>query len=511
MSESPGWSSQSHKPLLSAGEGMKFQSWELLYCSLRKPSASPPVRSAWIAVIFKGFWGLLISLIDVMSVASAKPVKTELKVSGSVSISNRAWATSAAVPLISVRAEPSMVPVPLAASRAEMSVASSAPAERVELKSAGVKKPMSVRAWSISAVEPLISVRANPSMVPVPLSASMVEMSVASAAPVRSESKLPGSESRSVMAWTTAAAVPSMSVRAEPSMVPLPLSVSMEVISVASAEPVRLESKWKGKYERSAVTAWTTAAAVPLMSVRAEPSMVPLPLAVLSEVISVASSAPAERVELKSAGVKKPMSARAWSISAAVPSMSVRAEPSMVPVPLAASRAVMSVASSAPAESVELKSVGSESRSARAWVISAVEPLISVRATPLMNPPPLAALMEEMSVASTAPLRSELKLGGRTSRSVMAWTTSAAVPLISVRAEPSISLWILSWWVISKAVGTWPPQPEPWTGAKPLKAMRCLSLSAFIDPVIDNDSLNTSVLPLYVFSFVCDVIPVVEL
>ena len=46
--------------------------------------------------------------------------------------------------------------------------------------------------------------------------------------------------------------------------------------------------------------------------------------------------------------------------------MSVRAEPSMVPLPLTSSRAVMSVAASAPAESVELKLLGSESRSARA-------------------------------------------------------------------------------------------------------------------------------------------------
>ena len=165
MSESPGWSSQSHKPLLSAGEGMKFQSWELLYCSLRKPSASPPVRSAWIAVIFKGFWGLLISLIDVMSVASAKPVKTELKVSGSVSISNRAWATSAAVPLISVRAEPSMVPVPLMASRVKMSEAFSTPSERVELKLVGSTSRLAI-AWKISAAEPSIPPMSLPSSAP---------------------------------------------------------------------------------------------------------------------------------------------------------------------------------------------------------------------------------------------------------------------------------------------------------------------------------------------------------
>ena len=44
--------------------------------------------------------------------------------------------------------------------------------------------------------------------------------------------------------------------------------------------------------------------------------------------------------------------------------MAVRAEPSMVPVPLAASKAVMSEAVAVPAESVELKLVGSVSRSA---------------------------------------------------------------------------------------------------------------------------------------------------
>ena len=96
-----------------------------------------------------------------------------------------------------------------------------------------------------------MSVRSAPSMVPVPLSVSMEEMSVAAAAPLRSESKLLGSESRSVMAWTTAAAVPSMSVRAEPSMVPLPLSVSMEEMSVALATPLRSESKLLGSESRS--------------------------------------------------------------------------------------------------------------------------------------------------------------------------------------------------------------------------------------------------------------------
>ena len=46
--------------------------------------------------------------------------------------------------------------------------------------------------------------------------------------------------------------------------------------------------------------------------------------------------------------------------------MAVRAEPLMVPVPLAASMVVISVASTAPAERVELKLVGSVSRSVMA-------------------------------------------------------------------------------------------------------------------------------------------------
>ena len=46
--------------------------------------------------------------------------------------------------------------------------------------------------------------------------------------------------------------------------------------------------------------------------------------------------------------------------------MAVRDSPLMVPAPFAASRRVILAASSAPAESVELKLVGSVSRSARA-------------------------------------------------------------------------------------------------------------------------------------------------
>ena len=213
---------------------------------------------------------------------------------------------------------------------------------------------------------------------------------------------------------------------------------------------------------------------------------------------------------IKWLGATKSGSARTWSMSAVVLSISVSLEPSITPEPFAAKIVEISVAVATPVR-VELKFVGSVSRSVMAWTTASAVPLMSVRAEPLMVPVPLSASMEVMSVAFATPSRVELKSVGGTSRSLMAWTTSAAVPLISVRAEPSTPLWILSWWVISKAVGTWPPQPEPWTGAKPLKAMRCLSLSAFIDPVIDNDSLNTSVLPLYVFSFVCDVIPVVEL
>ena len=95
--------------------------------------------------------------------------------------------------------------------------------------------------------------------------------------------------------------------------------------------------------------------------------------------------------------------------------MSVSAVPSMVPLPLTASRAVMSVAFSAPAESVELKSVGSESRSASRY--SAVVPLMSVSAVPSMVPLPLTASRTVMSVAFSAPAGVELKSVGSESRS----------------------------------------------------------------------------------------------
>ena len=101
------------------------------------------------------------------------------------------------------------------------------------------------------------------------------------------------------------------------------------------------------------------------MAVRAEPLMVPVPLAASIAVMSAASAAPAESVELKLVGSvsRKPI---ALTIRSAVPLMAVRAEPSMVPVPFEASKTVMSSASAAPAASVELKLVGSVSRSRRA-------------------------------------------------------------------------------------------------------------------------------------------------
>ena len=67
------------------------------------------------------------------------------------------------------------------------------------------------------------------------------------------ESKLEGSLSRSPRAVTTAAAVPSMSVSAEPSRVPSPLTAAMEEMSVASAAPAeRVLSKLAGSLSRSA-------------------------------------------------------------------------------------------------------------------------------------------------------------------------------------------------------------------------------------------------------------------
>ena len=89
-------------------------------------------------------------------------------------------------------------------------------------------------------------------------------------------SKWVGSVSRSVMACRTAAAVPLMSVREVPSMFPLPLADSMEEISVASATPLSLESKLTGSVSRApplAARTPTASEALPLMSVRAVPSM----------------------------------------------------------------------------------------------------------------------------------------------------------------------------------------------------------------------------------------------
>ena len=44
-----------------------------------------------------------------------------------------------------------------------------------------------------------------------------------------------------------------MAVRAEPSMVPVPLAASMAVISAASATPVSVELKLEGRGSRSAM------------------------------------------------------------------------------------------------------------------------------------------------------------------------------------------------------------------------------------------------------------------
>ena len=386
---------------------------------------------------------------------------------------------------MSVRAVPSMVPVVLAASRAVMSVASSAPAESVELKLIGLKAPRMTRAASISAVEPLISVRANPPMNPVPLAPSMREMSAASAAPLRSELKLGGGTSRSAMAWTTASAVPLISVRAEPSMVPVPLTASRAVMSVAFSAPAEsVELKLVGSESRSA-RAWLISAMVPSMPVRAEPSIVPVPFAAWRAEMSVAFSAPAESVELKLVGSES-RSARAWLISAIVPLMPVRAEPSTVPVPLATWRSEMSVAFSAPAESVELKLMGSESRSARAWLISAMVPLMLVRAKPSMVPVPLAAWRAEMSVAFSAPAESvELKLVGSESRSTRAWLISAMVPLIPVRAEPStVPVPFNTWREVMSVASTEPVRIELKLTGSESRSIRAWVISACVPLIL---------------------------
>ena len=124
-----------------------------------------------------------------------------------------------------------------------------------------------------------MSVREKPSIQPLPLAASMEEMSVASADPVSLESKLVGSVSRApplaARTATTSEASPLMSVRDVPSMEPLPLRDSMELISVTSADPVSSESKLVGSVSRSSM-AVRTAAAVPSISVSEVPSMEPL-------------------------------------------------------------------------------------------------------------------------------------------------------------------------------------------------------------------------------------------
>ena len=85
----------------------------------------------------------------------------------------------------------------------------------------------------------------------------MEEMSVASADPVSLESKLVGSVSRAPplasRTATTSEASPLMSVRDVPSMKPSPLAESMEEMSVASAAPVSSESKLLGRLSRSSM------------------------------------------------------------------------------------------------------------------------------------------------------------------------------------------------------------------------------------------------------------------
>jgi len=70
-------------------------------------------------------------------------VRVESKVAGSLSRSVRAVSTSAAVPLMAVRDEPSRVPEPLAELMEVMSVALATP-ERVLLTTPKLLNPLSV-------------------------------------------------------------------------------------------------------------------------------------------------------------------------------------------------------------------------------------------------------------------------------------------------------------------------------------------------------------------------------
>ena len=140
-----------------------------------------------------------------------------------------------------------------------------------------------------------MSVRDRPSIEPLPLAASIEEMSVASADPVSLESKLVGSTSRAPplasRTATTSEADPLMSVSEEPSIEPLPLAAPMEKISTTSADPESLEEKLVGSMSRLS-RACLIPSAVPLISVISEPSMVPEPLKVSIEEISEALAIP---------------------------------------------------------------------------------------------------------------------------------------------------------------------------------------------------------------------------
>ena len=73
----------------------------------------------------------------------------------------------------------------------------------------------------------------------------------------------------------------------------------------------------------------------------------------------------------------------------------------------------MSTAVAAPAVKAEVKFVGSVSRSAIAWTTAAAVPLIAVIAAPFIVPaPPLAASSAVMAVAAKTPVRVALKLAG---------------------------------------------------------------------------------------------------
>ena len=207
----------------------------------------------------------------------------------------------------------------------------------------------------------MTAMRPEPSIRPAPLAASMAAMSDAEAAPTSFELKRLGPLSRSARAWTTPADVPLISVRAEPSIRPEPLAASTAAMSAAVAAPVRTMSTLAAP--PSAASACSTWAAVPVIDRPTEPCNTPLPLNVSMDAISAAEAAP-DSVTSKFAGSAS-STPRAWSTWAADPLIAVIREPSTGAEPLMDAMAVMSVAAASPV-SVAVKRAGSVSRSVSA-------------------------------------------------------------------------------------------------------------------------------------------------